>query len=154
MGDETEAFRVFLADWLDRTGWSQFQLAMATGIGQSIISRWLSPDVRRRTQPNDATLKKLAPVVGRPFEDLMRMAGRLPDVPVSRSQGPDLPPELASLLADLETGWLAADPHTRSLGGAVVRAAFHTPRGRNRAKNNGPSKHELPSDDGLDHPKK
>jgi transcriptional regulator with XRE-family HTH domain len=152
MEDETEAFRAFLEDWLATTGWSQFELAMRTGIGQSIISRWLSPDHRRRTQPTDTTLRKLAPVVGRSFEDLMRMSGRWPDAPPARGETV-LEPELASLLADLEEGWRAADTERRTYGANAIRALFHTPRKSNRRPRNNVSTHESGIDEELDKPK-
>lgn len=131
--DATEGFRAFLQNWLDTSGWSQYQLALASGLTQSLISRWLSPDPRRRTQPTNETLEKLAPVVGRSLDDLMRLAGRLPpdDQATARK---DMPPQLAALLADIEAGWFASDTTERAIGERVSRAAFHAPKRRNRAQ--------------------
>lgn len=133
--DDTEAFRLFLQNWLDTSGWSQYQLGLATGLGQSLISRWLSPDPNRRTQPSDQALNKLAPVVGRTLEDLMRMAGRLPAT--TKANGRELPAELAALLSDLEAGWMMASTDARVMAARVVRAVFHVPhrRARNVSRN-------------------
>lgn len=70
-------FRDFLALWLQQRGWSANRLAEEAGIAQTLVSRYLNPNPRRRIRPTDETLRKLAPVLGRSHDDLMRMVGRL-----------------------------------------------------------------------------
>jgi transcriptional regulator with XRE-family HTH domain len=123
--DPTE-FQTVLRDFLERRGWSQNQLASATGISQAVINRWLQPiesvSPAGLVQPTDKTLRKLAPVIGLPEHVLMRMAGRLPG---GMPDQPQHPPELATLIADIETGWYAADPARRRIGEDVVRSVFN-----------------------------
>lgn len=88
-------FRDFLADWLDERGWSANRLADETGIAQTLISRYLSLDPHKRVIPADQTLRRLAPIVGKSHDELMRMVGRL-----------DEPSEPAPLKDD-ELEWLA-----------------------------------------------
>jgi transcriptional regulator with XRE-family HTH domain len=123
--DPTE-FQSTIQEFLDRRGWTQNRLAQVTGISQAVINRWLQPvdtnSPAGLVQPTDKTLRKLAPVIGLPAHVLMRMAGRLPGgVP----DQPQHPPELATLIADIETGWYAADPARRRIGEDVVRSVFN-----------------------------
>lgn len=71
-----DRFRDFLTDWLARTGWSASRLARESGVRQNVISRWTS---QTPTRPSPENLKKIAPVVGVSYEDLLRMCGYLPD---------------------------------------------------------------------------
>lgn len=149
--DPAADFRVFIANWLETSGWSQYQLGIAAGIGQSLISRWLSPVAGRRTQPSPETLNKLAPVVGRSYEELMRMAGYqflVGDKPTA-----DDPPELAALIADLRAGWLVADSAVRQIGQDVVRAAFHIRKARRgrSGSNHASGMHERVDNDNDDY---
>lgn len=65
-----EGFRTFLEGWLRDSHTPQSRLAEETGIPASIISRWLSQ--RHPIVPSPASLRKLAPIIGVPYEDLMR----------------------------------------------------------------------------------
>jgi transcriptional regulator with XRE-family HTH domain len=74
-----DPFKTFVQDWLDRRGWSKARLAEAAGLNQSLMSRYLSGDSRKRiSRPSDASLRKLAPVLGESYESLLRMCGYLP----------------------------------------------------------------------------
>lgn len=143
--DPAAEFRVFLENWLRTTGWSQYQLGLAAEIGQSLISRWLSPTPGRRTQPSPETLMKLAPVVGRSYDDLWRMAG-YQLAPSDKPAGED-PPELAALIADLRAGWHQAGSELRQVGADVTRAAFHIRKAR---RGRSESEHTLPMHERLD----
>ena len=75
MNDE---FRTTVLDWLERRGWSQARLAEATEISQSLVSKHLADEERRRVKPSPANLERYAPVLGVSYEDLLRMCGYLP----------------------------------------------------------------------------
>lgn len=111
--DPTAPFRAFLTRWLEASGWSQYQLGLETGIRQGNVSRWLSPDPRRRTQPTHETLVKLAPLVGRSVADLMRMAGRLDEEADQKPEVEEDPPELAALIQAIRAAFPATDPTLR-----------------------------------------
>ena len=70
-------FRTTVLEWLARRGWSQARLSEETGISQSLISKWLAePDTdRRRVTPSPLNLKRLAPVLGITYDDLLHMCG-------------------------------------------------------------------------------
>jgi transcriptional regulator with XRE-family HTH domain len=74
--DDT-TFRQFLLGWLERRGWNQGRLAEASEISQSLLSKWLAEDERKRVTPGPANLKKLAPILSVSYEDLLRMVGYL-----------------------------------------------------------------------------
>lgn len=134
--DPTE-FQATLRDFLGRRGWSQNELHFQTSISQGVINRWLHEDARQVVQPTDATLRKLAPVIGLSHSELMRMAGRVhAEPPKSR-----LPRRLSQFLADIEAGWLAADDARRQVGEEATRAIFnpHAPRRPGRSRANRPS---------------
>lgn len=71
-------FREFVLAWLERRGWSQARLAEAAEINQSLVSKHLTEDPRRRVKPSPENLARYAPVLGVSYEDLMRMCGFLP----------------------------------------------------------------------------
>src|SRR5947209_2587618 len=87
-----EAFRDFLDAWLARAGLTPTQLAERSGVSQSLISKWLHADPRRRATPSPKNLERLARVVGVAHEDLMRMCGHLPG---SADLGGAIDPQLA-----------------------------------------------------------
>lgn len=64
--------------WLERRGWSQARLAAATDISQSLVSKHLAEDDRKRVTPSPENLARYAPVLDVAYEDLMRMCGYLP----------------------------------------------------------------------------
>ena len=73
-----ETFREYVATWLTSTGTSATQLGERSGVDQSLLSKYLHQDPSRRVTPTPKSLQKLAPVLGKPYEDLMRMCGYLP----------------------------------------------------------------------------
>lgn len=127
--DPTE-FQAAVNNFLSRRGWSQPELARVAGISQAVVNRWLSTDPQMVVQPTDPSLRKLAPVIGIPHLELMRMAGRL-DATVT---APSKPADLEAFLRDMESGWLASEEHERPLRTEVARAAFphHQRRPSNR----------------------
>jgi transcriptional regulator with XRE-family HTH domain len=74
--DDT-TFRRFVLGWLERRGWNQGRLAEASEISQSLLSKWLATDERKRVRPGPANLKRLAPILSVSYEDLLRMVGYL-----------------------------------------------------------------------------
>lgn len=72
-----QPFWEYLTDWLSARGWSANRLAEESGVAQTLVSRYIHPNPRRRLRPTDVTLRRLAPVLGVPHDQLMRMAGRL-----------------------------------------------------------------------------
>lgn len=132
-------FQKVVREFLARRDWSQPQLAREAGISQAVVNRWLSDDPEMLVQPTDPTLRKLAPVIGIPHNELMRMAGRLegPSSPKGNR-----PTALLQFLADMEAGWLAADEQRRPFGEHIARTALpvphkRRPNRRNRGNNAG-----------------
>jgi transcriptional regulator with XRE-family HTH domain len=76
-----DEFRALVEAWLKSTETSQAELGRRAGVSQNIISRWLG---RYPTRPSPQNLEKLAPAIGVPYEDLMRMCGYLPGSPRER----------------------------------------------------------------------
>jgi transcriptional regulator with XRE-family HTH domain len=79
-------FRTLVLEWLERRGWSRAQLAEAAGVSQSLLSKWLHDEPHpRRVRPGPESLRKLAPILGHSYADLLRTAGYLEDdVPLER----------------------------------------------------------------------
>ncbi len=76
---DLQPFRAAIEDTLRVRGWSLNRLGRETKIQASVISRWLNvPEGAAASRPSPANLEKLAPVIGVPYEDLMRMCGYLP----------------------------------------------------------------------------
>src|SRR5690348_7679298 len=73
---ESEEFSKFLRGWLDRHSWNVPQLARASGIADAVIRRWLLPPGVAKL-PSNANLRKLAPVLEVPEDQLFRMCGYL-----------------------------------------------------------------------------
>lgn len=97
-----EVFREFLEEWLRQTGTSQAELHRLSGVPQNVISRWLSQDP---TQPGVRNLKKLAPVLGVPYEELLKLVGYLP----GEARIDQIDPELAATTAALHARWPSWD---------------------------------------------
>lgn len=74
-----QSFGVFLADWLRQRGWSQNQFALTAKVSQGLVSRWLDDRDGRQSRPSPKNLERIAPVLGMPYESLMRMCGYLPE---------------------------------------------------------------------------
>ena len=70
-------FRSFVVDWLERRGWSQARLADTSDCDRSLVSKYLALDDDRRVVPSPQSLERMAPVLGVPYEELMRMCGYL-----------------------------------------------------------------------------
>ena len=83
-----EAFYEFLTGWLRDAGWGPTRLAEAAEVSQSLVSKWVNADPRRRARPSPKNLERLAPVLGRSYEDLMKLAGYLPGEPSQPSMNP------------------------------------------------------------------
>lgn len=105
----------FLAEYLERTGLTQYKLAQLSGVTQSHISKI----VRGLAQPKPETLKKLAPALGVSDSELMIRAGYLQDMPV---ESIEIPPGLAHQVAilapeekDALSSLLAAGPNVKRL---------------------------------------
>ena len=94
--DSADDFGDFLDRWLAEQRWSQGRLAHESGISQGLISKWVHSDRSRRSVPSPRNLEKLAPVLGVPYEDLMRLGGYLPGELAGEQP---LDPALASVVA-------------------------------------------------------
>jgi len=78
----TEDLREAIEQALNDRRWSLSRLGRETGIQPSVISRWLNvPDGATASRPSPRNLQKLAPVLGRSYEDLLRMCKYLPGEP-------------------------------------------------------------------------
>lgn len=87
--------------WLDRTGMSQNQAALLTGISQGVFNRWLQPSREYGlVQPQPPQLMKLAPHIGIDHDELMRMAGHRMSAPAQTK-----PRALIELFRALENGY-------------------------------------------------
>jgi len=73
-----QEFGEYLQWWFRETGWGPTRLANSAGVSQSLVSKWAHPDRSRRARPSPKNLERLAPALGRSYEDLMKMAGYLP----------------------------------------------------------------------------
>ena len=98
------AFGDFLTLWMVKHHVQQSELAENTGIPASIISRWMN--VRRASRPSPESLDKLAPVMGVPVEELMRVAGYLPGEPnIESGRRPPIMARMRSLELE-EARWV------------------------------------------------
>lgn len=59
-------------------GASQADLARASGVPQNVISKWLNGQV---DEASPRSLKRIAPILGLSYEDLLRRMGELPSRP-------------------------------------------------------------------------
>lgn len=74
--DGLEQFRALLRDRLKERG-ALARLAEDSGINSPVIGRWRDGVGR----PTDTNLKRLAPALGVPYEDLAKMCGYMPGEP-------------------------------------------------------------------------
>lgn len=118
-----EQFRVLLKTHTAERG-ALTRLSKRSGIPTPVLGRWRDGIGR----PTDTNLRKLAPALGVPYEDLAKMCGYLPGKP-----GP-LDPRLALFLAEIENGWRAMDDPTRDLAERVSLAAFRVEDVRRRPR--------------------
>ncbi len=101
------------------------RLAETSGIGSPVLSRW----ERGETRPSPANLERLAPALGVPYEDLLKMCGYLPGAPAPLNQ------TLSALLSAVEAGWLAMDGSAREVAERGARALFAVPADKGAAAN-------------------
>lgn len=93
------------------------RLSETSGIASHVLGRWRDGIGR----PTDINLRRLAPALGVPYEELARMCGYLPGEPDIQT---DRHPQLTSLLAHIEAGWPAMDESARELAARGARALF------------------------------
>lgn len=114
--DEWAQFRTLLRDRLSERG-ALARLAKASGLNSPVIGRWEKGESR----PSPANLERLAPALGVPYEDLLKMSGYLPGEPSD-----NLDPQLAALVAAIESGWHVMDSAARDVAERGTRAMFAT----------------------------
>lgn len=73
MDPRSAPFWLYLSNWLREKGWTQTQLADAVGVHQSVVSKWLHVDDRRRTRPSYQVVGRLADLWSLTAEDVSRM---------------------------------------------------------------------------------
>jgi transcriptional regulator with XRE-family HTH domain len=78
---DPDQFRQHVTAHLIATGRTAAALAGEAHIDQSLMSKYLHADPRRRVRPSPRNLARLAPVLGTPYEELLRLAGYLPGDP-------------------------------------------------------------------------
>lgn len=66
--------RDFLDDWRLSRRWSVQRFADEVGVHQSLVSKWLHPDPKRRVTPSTARLQRIAEVIGVPYRQLRDLA--------------------------------------------------------------------------------
>lgn len=88
----------FLDQWREGRGWSIQRLADELHVSQSLVSKWLHTDPRRRVRPNRPTLRRIAVLTSASRLDLMRMAGYVEDEDLVDQPAP-LDPDLVLLNA-------------------------------------------------------
>src|SRR6266498_3671895 len=98
--DPTE-FQDTINEFLRQAGdWSQADLARAAGISPGVVNRWMQTvESGMLVQPTDPTLRKVAPVMHLPLNELLRQAGRI-DATVVKTR----PRDLETLLGVVEAG--------------------------------------------------
>jgi transcriptional regulator with XRE-family HTH domain len=116
------------------------RLSERSGIPSPVLGRWRDGIGR----PTDTNLKKLAPALGVPYEDLAKMCGYLP------GEAETLDPRLASFLAEIETGWRNMDQQTREVAERGTLALFRVEDVRRRPR---PERRVTKSDQGFDRDK-
>lgn len=74
MSETTPSLRDFLDDWRVAKGWSIQRFADEIGVHQSLASKWLHPNPERRVTPRGKRLRRIAQVIGVPYERLRDLA--------------------------------------------------------------------------------
>jgi transcriptional regulator with XRE-family HTH domain len=120
-----EEFRALLRERLRVRG-TQARLAKESGIKSPVIGHW----ARGETRPSPANLKRIAPALGVPYEELMRMCGYLSGESTATSVHSELEMRLARLGAIWSeyprTVWLAILEANERV---VEALSFQLPRG-------------------------
>jgi len=70
-----EPLRQLIENWLVARDASQADLHRASGVPQNVISKWLNGEVARAS---DRNLKRIAPILGLSYEELLRHMGEIP----------------------------------------------------------------------------
>lgn len=78
----------YLARTMRARGFTQAELGRQSGLGQSLISRWL----RGESQPDLPNLRKLGKVLGVPFLELAVAAGHIDPKEAQLKDAPSPPP--------------------------------------------------------------
>lgn len=119
----------FLDQWRAGRGWTIQRFADELDVSQSLVSKWLHPEPRRRVRPNRETLRRIAGLVGVPNLDLMRMAGYVEEGDLVEGTGP-LDPDLVLVQAAwprLDAGLKRAIKLIAGGGGRLTRCQFGVP---------------------------
>jgi transcriptional regulator with XRE-family HTH domain len=131
--------RDFLDQWRLARGWSLQRFADEFGVSQSLVSKWLHPDPRRRVRPNRETLRRMAAAMDVPPLELIRMAGYVTDEDLADTAPRTADPDLAAVNA----AWPRLKSSVREaiilLVGAGSRVSDHSTPSYRRA--NGVSGH-------------
>jgi transcriptional regulator with XRE-family HTH domain len=125
-------FAAYLRRWLADHDVSQAEFGRRVGIRQTLVNRYVHVDPATRVRPGPDALRKMAPTLGVPHAELLRMAGYLAPNPESEEEEIDLHERevrdkgalLAELLRDLpEDQWLLAFDAMRGVATAFQDAA-------------------------------
>ena len=117
--DDQSAFRDYVTAWLASTRRSAASLGEEAGIDQSLLSKYLHARPDKRVRPSPKNLRKLAPVLGVPYETLMRQCGYLPAEHAAQPVDP-VQAELDARIAHLG---VTLGQYPRAFWLAVVEAA-------------------------------
>lgn len=119
--------------FLANQDWSQADLARAAGISPGVVNRWMQPPGSGMlVQPTDATLRKVAPVLRVPLNELLRMAGRTDPSNIK----PTDPPDLDAVFQQMRAAYPKMDEARRSVSLDMIRSIFndHMPRRPDRRR--------------------
>jgi transcriptional regulator with XRE-family HTH domain len=125
-------FAAYLRRWLADHDVSQAEFGRRVGIRQTLVNRYVHVDPVTRVRPGPDALRKMAPALGVPHAELLRMAGYLAPDPESEAEEIDLHERevrdkgalIAGLLRDLpEDQWLTAYDAMRGVATAFQDAA-------------------------------
>ena len=84
-----DSFGDHLQGWLDQRGWTRYRLAAEADLSESLVSKWLHPDRRRRVVPGPASCRKVAHALGLNADDVLALAGHRDAVPEPINPEPD-----------------------------------------------------------------
>lgn len=120
--DDLEGFRQLLRARLQERG-ALSRLSEQSGLSTAVLSRWRDGIGR----PSDTNLKRLAPALGVPYEDLAKMCGYMPGEPSSSAVESELDSRLAKLGATLSkyprAVWLAVLEANERMADALAHNA-------------------------------
>ena len=125
-------FAAYLRRWLADHDVSQAEFGRRVGIRQTLVNRYVHMDPATRVRPGPDALRKMAPTLGIPHAELLRMAGYLAAEPDEDTEEIDIREReirdkgalLAELLRELpEEQWLTAFDAMRGVATAFKDAA-------------------------------